>query len=157
MIETYEKICKNLEDTKDLAKKFAKLVEEKGCFVNLYGEIGAGKTAFVKEVAKEIGIEEKVTSPAFGILNEYHGGKLPMYHFDLYRLENEGVKTIMDELREYSEGKQLTFVEWAEFSQNEFPFNHIKINVTYEDNDDRKYTFTGYGKDCIEIIKGLEK
>jgi tRNA A37 threonylcarbamoyladenosine biosynthesis protein TsaE len=72
-------------------------------------------------------------------------------------LENEGVKTIMDELREYSEGKQLTFVEWAEFSQNEFPFNHIKINVTYEDNDDRKYTFTGYGKDCIEIIKGLEK
>ncbi len=155
MIETYEKICKNLEDTKDLAKKFAKLVEEKGCFVNLYGEIGAGKTAFVKEVAKEIGIEEKVTSPTFVILNEYHGGKLPMYHFDLYRLENEGVKTIMDELREYSEGKQLTFVEWAEFSQNEFPFNHIKINVTYEDNDDRKYTFTGYGKDCIEIIKGL--
>ena len=157
MIETYEKICKNLEDTKDLAKKFAKLVEEKGCFVNLYGEIGAGKTAFVKEGAKEIGIEEKVTSPTFVILNEYHGGKLPMYHFDLYRLENEGVKTIMDELREYSEGKQLTFVEWAEFSQNEFPFNHIKINVTYEDNDDRKYTFTGYGKDCIEIIKGLEK
>lgn len=157
MIETYEKVCKNLEDTKDLAKKFAKLVEEKGCFVNLYGEIGAGKTAFVKEVAKEIGIEEKVTSPTFVILNEYHGGKLPMYHFDLYRLENEGVKTIMDELREYSEGKQLTFVEWAEFSQNEFPFNHIKINVTYEDNDDRKYTFTGYGKDCIEIIKGLEK
>ncbi len=157
MIETYEKICKNLEETKDLAKKFAKLVEEKGCFVNLYGEIGAGKTAFVKEVAKEIGIEEKVTSPTFVILNEYHGGKLPMYHFDLYRLENEGVKTIMDELREYSEGKQLTFVEWAEFSQNEFPFNHIKINVTYEDNDDRKYTFTGYGKDCIEIIKGLEK
>lgn len=157
MIETYEKICKNLEDTKDLAKKFAKLVEEKGCFVNLYGEIGAGKTAFVKEVAKEIGIEEKVTSPTFVILNEYHGGKLPMYHFDLYRLENEGVKTIMDELREYSEGKQLTFVEWAEFSQNEFPFNHIKINVTYEDNDDRKYTFTGYGKDCIEIIKGLKK
>lgn len=123
----------------------------------MYGEIGAGKTAFVKEVAKEIGIEEKVTSPTFVILNEYHGGKLPMYHFDLYRLENEGVKTIMDELREYSEGKQLTFVEWAEFSQNEFPFNHIKINVTYEDNDDRKYTFTGYGKDCIEIIKGLEK
>lgn len=157
MIETYEKICKNLEDTKDLAKKFAKLVEEKGCFVNLYGEIGAGKTAFVKEVAKEIGIEEKVTSPTFVILNEYHGGRLPMYHFDLYRLENEGVKTIMDELREYSEGKQLTFVEWAEFSQNEFPFNHIKINVTYEDNDYRKYTFTGYGKDCIEIIKGLEK
>ena len=58
-----EIICKNLDDTKALAQKFAKLVEDKGCFVNLYGEIGAGKTAFVKEVAKAIGIEEKVTSP----------------------------------------------------------------------------------------------
>ncbi len=152
----YEKICKNLEDTKELAKKFAKLVEDKGCFVSLYGEIGAGKTAFVKEVAKEIGIEEKVTSPTFVILNEYHGGKLPMYHFDLYRLENEGVKTILDELNEYSEGKQLTFVEWAEFSQNEIPFDHIKINVTYEYNDDRRYSFEGFGQNCIEIVKGLE-
>lgn len=152
----YEKICKNLEDTKELAKKFAKLVEDKGCFVSLYGEIGAGKTAFVKEVAKEIGIEEKVTSPTFVILNEYHGGKLPMYHFDLYRLENEGVKTILDELNEYSEGKQLTFVEWAEFSQNEIPFDHIKINVTYEDNDDRRYSFEGFGQNCIEIVRGLE-
>lgn len=152
----YEKICKNLEDTRELAKKFAKLVEDKGCFVSLYGEIGAGKTAFVKEVAKEIGIEEKVTSPTFVILNEYHGGKLPMYHFDLYRLENEGVKTILDELNEYSEGKQLTFVEWAEFSQNEIPFDHIKINVTYEDNDDRRYSFEGFGQNCIEIVKGLE-
>ena len=152
----YEKICKNLEDTKELAKKFAKLVEDKGCFVSVYGEIGAGKTAFVKEVAKEIGIEEKVTSPTFVILNEYHGGKLPMYHFDLYRLENEGVKTILDELNEYSEGKQLTFVEWAEFSQNEIPFDHIKINVTYEDNDDRRYSFEGFGQNCIEIVKGLE-
>ncbi len=152
----YEKICKNLEQTKELAQKFAKLIENNGCFINLYGEIGAGKTAFVKEVAKAIGIQEKVTSPTFVILNEYHGGKLPMYHFDLYRLEKEGVKTILDELREYSEGKQITFVEWAEFSQNEIPFNHIKINVTYEDNDERKYSFEGFGQDCIEIVKGLE-
>ena len=155
MIETYEKICKNLEDTKDLAKKFAKLVEEKGCFVNLYGEIGAGKTAFVKEVAKEIGIEEKVTSPSFVILNEYHTGSIPIYHFDLYRLENEGIKTIYDELREYSEGKQVTFVEWAEFNQNEAPFNHIKINVTYADDDSRIYEFISCGED--EIVKNLEE
>src|SRR5574344_1770173 len=146
--DKYEKICKNLEDTKELAKKFANLVKDNGCFVNLYGEIGAGKTAFVKE---------KVTSPSFVILNEYHSASIPVYHFDLYRLENEGVKTIVDELREYSEGRQVTFVEWAEFSQNEIPFNHIKINVTYEDNDWRKYTFVGFGEDCIKIVKGLEK
>ena len=105
-----EVICKNLNDTKELAYKFAKLIENDGCFINLYGEIGAGKTAFVKFVAEEIGITEKVTSPSFVILNEYHSAKIPVYHFDLYRLENEGVKTITDELREYSEGKKITFV-----------------------------------------------
>ena len=97
----YEKICKTLDDTKELAYRFAKLIENDGCFINLYGEIGAGKTAFVKKVADAIGITEKVTSPSFVILNEYHSAKIPVYHFDLYRLENEGVKTIFDELQEY--------------------------------------------------------
>lgn len=156
MDNKYEVICKNLDDTKKLAQKFAKLIEDKGCFINLYGEIGAGKTAFVKLVAEAIGVTEKVTSPSFVILNEYHSAKIPIYHFDLYRLENEGVKTITDELREYSEGKQITFVEWAEFSQNEIPFNHIKINVTYEENEARKYSFEGFGQDCIEIVKELK-
>lgn len=157
MNNTYEKICKTLEDTKELAVKFAKLVEEKGCFVSLYGEIGAGKTAFVKLVADALGVKEKVTSPSFVILNEYHTAKLPIYHFDLYRLENEGVRTILDELREYSEGHQATFVEWAEFSEDEIPFNHLSINVTYNEDDSRKYTFEAHGRDNIDVIEGLKK
>lgn len=152
----YSKICKNLDDTKALAQKFAKLVID-GCFVNLYGEIGAGKTAFVKLVADALDVKEKVTSPSFVILNEYHSGILPVYHFDLYRLENEGVKTIIDELREYSEGRQLTFVEWAEFSQDEIPFNHLKINVTYNDDDSRVYTFESTETDGDKIIEGLSR
>ncbi len=152
----YEKICKSLDDTKHLAQKFAKLIT-KGCFISLYGEIGAGKTAFVKLVADALDVKEKVTSPSFVILNEYHSGIIPVYHFDLYRLENEGVKTILDELREYSEGNQVTFVEWAEFSQDEIPFNHIKINVTYGDNEERKYSFEGFGHDNIKIIEELNK
>lgn len=155
MTNKYEKICKSLDDTKELAQKFAHIIENDGCFINLYGEIGAGKTAFVKEVASAIGITEKVTSPSFVILNEYHSAKIPVYHFDLYRLENEGIKTIFDELREYSEGKQITFVEWAEFSQNQVPFEHIKINVTYDDNDYRKYSFEGFGDKCKGIIEQL--
>lgn len=157
MKNTYERICVSLKDTKQLAEKFAQLAEEKGAFVSLYGEIGAGKTAFVKLVAEVLGVQERVTSPSFVILNEYLSAKIPIYHFDLYRLENEGVKTIVDELREYSEGKVLTFVEWAEFSQDEIPFNHIKINVTYEENEARKYSFTAFGDDNIAIIEGLKK
>ena len=147
-------ICKTLDDTKKLAQEFAKLIKD-GCFINLYGEIGAGKTAFVKLVADALDVKEKVTSPSFVILNEYHTGSIPIYHFDLYRLENEGIKTIYDELREYSEGKQVTFVEWAEFNQNEAPFNHIKINVTYADDDSRIYEFISCGED--EIVKKLEE
>lgn len=151
----YEKVCKNLEETKELAYRFAKLAEG-GCFVSLYGEIGAGKTAFVKLAAEALDVKEKVTSPSFVILNEYHTARIPIYHFDLYRLENEGVSTILDELREYSEGKQLTFVEWADFSQDEIPFNHIKINVTYEEDDSRKYSFEAFGEDNIKITEGLK-
>ena len=152
----YSRVCNSLEDTKKLAQDFAGLIEN-GCFVNLYGEIGAGKTAFVKLVAEALGVTEKVTSPSFVILNEYHSAKLPVYHFDLYRLENEGVKTIADELREYSEGRNITFVEWAEFSQNEIPFNHLKINVSYNDDDARIYEFEPSGKGFDYIIEGLEK
>jgi len=154
MKNKYEKICKTLDDTKELAYKFANLAKD-GCFVSLYGEIGAGKTAFVKLAAEALDVKEKVTSPSFVILNEYHTARIPIYHFDLYRLENEGVKTILDELREYSEGKQLTFVEWAEFSQDEIPFNHLKINVTYEDDESRKYTFEAFGKEAELITEGL--
>jgi len=150
----YLRICKTLNETKELAKDFVKNLKG-GCFINLYGEIGAGKTAFVKLVADALDVKERVTSPSFVILNEYHSGKLPVYHFDLYRLENEGVKTISDELREYSEGNNLTFVEWAEFSQNEIPFKHIDIRVTYDDNDARTYEFISECIDFNYIIEGL--
>ena len=149
-------IVKTLEDTKKIAYQFAELVKDNGCFINLFGEIGAGKTAFVKLVAEALGIKEKVTSPSFVILNEYHSASIPVYHFDLYRLEHTGISTITDELREYSEGKKITFVEWAEFSQGELPFERIEINVTYDDDDSRNYTFNAVGEKNIYVIEGLK-
>ena len=104
-----------------------------------------------------MGVKESVTSPSFVILNEYHSGIIPVYHFDLYRLENVGIRTIYDELREYSEGKILTFVEWADFSQNEVPFNRLEINVTYGDNDYREYTFKPFGNREEKIIEELQQ
>lgn len=151
----FSKTCCSIDDTRKLAKRFAELTQE-GCFVNLFGDIGAGKTAFVRLAAEALGIKEKVTSPSFTILNEYHTGQIPVYHFDLYRLENVGIKTITDELREYSEGRNLTFVEWAEFSQGEVPFDRVEINVTYDDEDNRCYTFTAIGKSKQKIIEGLK-
>ena len=156
MTEKLKKVCKNLDDTKKLAQKFAKLIEKDGCFVSLYGEIGAGKTAFVKEVAAAIGITEKVTSPSFVILNEYKSGKIPVYHFDLYRLESEGVATISDELEEYSEGKILTMVEWAEFSPDtELPFDRLIVNITYLSDTEREMTFDAIGEKSEKILEKM--
>lgn len=155
MQKTLKVECQTLDDTKILAGKFAEIVKENGIFVNLYGEIGAGKTAFVKLVAEALGVKEKVTSPSFVILNEYHSAELPVYHFDLYRLENEGVKTIIDELREYTKNC-ITFVEWAEFSQDEIPFEHLKINVTYGNNETRIYEFMPFGEQTKNLIEGLK-
>ena len=149
--------CKTIADTQKLAEKFASLVKSEGCFINLYGEIGAGKTAFTRLVAEALGVKEKVTSPSFVILNEYHSASIPVYHFDLYRLENVGISTITDELREYSDGRKITFVEWAEFSQGELPFERIEINVTYDDDDSRNYEFKTVGDKYNFVIEGLQK
>lgn len=149
-------LCKDINDTEILAQKFANLVVDKGAFVCLLGDVGAGKTAFTKLVCKYLGVKEKVTSPSFVILNEYKTGIIPVYHFDLYRLENEGVSTIINELDEYSEGKILTMVEWAEFSQNEIPFDRIDLNINYIDETQREFTFTAFGDKSESIIKGLE-
>ena len=152
----FEITCSSIKNTDTLAKNLVPLLKD-GCFINLFGEIGAGKTAFVKLVAKYAEVKEHVTSPSFVILNEYHSGIIPIYHFDLYRLENVGVKSICEELREYSEGKIVTFVEWAEFSQNEIPFNRIEINVTYEQDDNRKYSFKSFGEKEDNIIEELKR
>lgn len=147
----------NLEETNILAEKFASIVKEQGAFVCLYGDIGAGKTAFTKLVAKHLNVKEKVTSPSFVIINEYLSGDLPVYHFDLYRLEKEGVKTIIDELTEYSKPNVLTCVEWAEFSDFELPFERIEIKIEYIDETVRKFDFYSDGtvyKGLLERMKG---
>lgn len=152
---------KDINETRKLAEKFANAVMKKvqvfkkGVFVCLFGDIGAGKTAFSRFVAKKIGVEEKITSPSFVILNEYHSGAIPVYHFDLYRLEDVGVKSIIDELEQYSEGRILTLVEWAEFSENKIPFNRIEINIKYEEDDARLFTFRAYDEENANLIKEL--
>ena len=154
---TYTVICKNIEDTEVLAKRFALSIHQTGAFVCLLGDVGAGKTAFTKFVCKYLEVQEKVTSPSFVILNEYKSGIIPIYHFDLYRLEKEGVSTIINELEEYSEGKILTLIEWAEFSQNSLPFDRIEININYIDDTEREFVINAFGEKSTETLKRLQE
>ena len=148
-----------LEDTKKLAKLFANCLDENGLFVTLTGDIGAGKTQFVRYVLEYLNVSEKVTSPSFVILNEYKSSLCPIYHFDLYRLEEKGLKSIVSELREYSKQGKLTFIEWAEFGLDEIPANALNINVEYdEDNlDIRYFSFKSNNEINYDFINKLSK
>ena len=153
--------CKNLDDTRRLACSFAKNLPACGCFVSLLGDIGAGKTAFVRYILKELGVKEKVTSPSFVILNEYRGYSIPIYHFDLYRLEKEGVKTILEELLDYSSRNVLTFVEWANFGEGALSIDRLTVKISYPDvlnySDEGDVRFFEFDACSEENKKFLEK
>lgn len=146
----------NLKDTQKIAEILADFyLANSGGLICLYGDIGSGKTALTRFVAKHIGVVERVTSPSFVILNEYHSGKIPLYHFDLYRLEKEGIGSMIDEIETYCEQPDtITMVEWAEFSDNKLPQKRLNINIKYVDEDTRTLEFVC---EKVEIAKALEE
>lgn len=83
-----------------------------GAIIALNGDLGSGKTQFVKGVAAGVGFGGEVTSPTFTLIHEYVGGRLPIYHFDFYRLENED-EALQLGLEEYLQGNGICVIEWA--------------------------------------------
>ena len=102
----------------------------------LYGELGAGKTLIASAIARGMGITGDVTSPTFALL-EIYDGKLPLYHFDLYRINDEKE---LDNLffEEYWEGEGVSVIEWPEIAGRRLPKAAVKINVVYIDENVRE-------------------
>lgn len=150
---------KSLNETKNLALNFAKCLTKRGLFVTLTGDIGAGKTQFIRYVLEYLKVDKKVTSPSFVILNEYKCDLFPVYHFDLYRLEQKGLSSIIPELREYSKENMLTFIEWAEFAYDEIPVSSLRINVEYDkdDIDIRWFEFSDVNNKNAEFLNNFSK
>ena len=115
------------DDTKMLALITAKEAK-KGDIFCLDGDLGAGKTVFAKGFAEALGITEPVTSPTFTIVKEYQGGRLPLYHFDVYRIEEpEEMDAIGYE--EYFYGDGVCLVEWSTQIEELIPENAIRITI----------------------------
>ncbi len=149
-------IAKNLADTEKFAEILSQLIDSAGILICLYGDIGSGKTTFVKYLAEFLDIKQKVTSPSFVILNEYHSGKMSLYHFDLYRLEKEGIDTILDELSEYTEKENsVTVIEWAEFSSGNLPAERLDIEIKYIDETKREFLIRAYGTKNIRVMENI--
>ncbi len=137
-----EIISNNLEDTFKIAKRLSSNFK-KGDIIFLEGDLGAGKTAFVKGVVKAYGGDaNEVTSPTFTIVNEYHVGFKNIYHFDLYRINNpEELYNIGFE--EYFYGQGICFVEWPERAMGLIDGKHKLIKIEKLDGTKRKITYIG--------------
>ncbi len=123
-------------DTKNVAAEFAKTLVG-GEVIAFYGDLGMGKTCFVNGLAEGLGFKGEVSSPTFAIINEYLGGRLNLYHFDMYRV------TGWDDLYttgyfEYMESGGVLAVEWSENIESALPENTIRITIKRLDETKRE-------------------
>lgn len=127
------------EETKLLARKIGKLLKGGEIFV-LIGDLGFGKTQFVKGLVDGAGIKEEATSPSFTITNVYKGDNFTIHHMDYYRITEPGV--LKDELIEIINDKNnVVVIEWPEIMLDYLPENSITINIANLGNDNREITF----------------
>ena len=144
-----------LKETEEFGMKLGNLLKT-GDILCLNGDLGAGKTTLTKSIGLGLGVTDYITSPTFALINEYTG-RIPVYHFDVYRLEN------VDELYdlgfdEYFYGKGISIIEWAEKIEKLLPKERIVLNIEKgKDIDERRIMITGYGNRYVEITKELEK
>lgn len=119
----------SVEETISLGKEFAKNLHA-GSIVCLEGDLGAGKTHFVKGIAAYFGIEEhRVNSPTFTLINEY-SGKIPVYHFDCYRLKSEH-EALEIGIEEYLFGDGVSVIEWPSKIKGLIPNDAIQIEIKH--------------------------
>ena len=143
---------KNPEETKKLGKEVGKLARP-GDLLAFYGELGAGKTCFIQGISRELEVQDYVTSPSFTIINEYHG-KIPIYHFDLFRLNN--AEEILElGYEEYFYGEGLTVIEWAEKIEQLLPKEYLKIDIKFKDRYERTISFIPQGDRFNKFLKEL--
>jgi tRNA threonylcarbamoyladenosine biosynthesis protein TsaE len=102
-------------------------------------EMGVGKTTFIKEISKVLGVKDAMSSPTYSIVNEYHWEKGKIFHFDLYRVKSV-IECLDIGMDEYLNSGNYCFIEWPEIAKPLYPENYIVIKITTE-NQDRIFEF----------------
>ena len=149
----YEFISKSKEETQKLGAFIAKEFLP-GDVVLLKGDLGAGKTTLTGGVAKALDIKDDVISPTFNIMKCYFKGKLPLYHIDAYRLENQNIELGLDE---YIEGDGVCFIEWPQYIEPLLPDETLSITLKNIGGDNRSITLEGntsHFEQIISTVKG---
>jgi len=147
-------VSQSPESTRMLAKRFSSLLAA-GDVVLLQGELGAGKTEFVKGLAEGFGVTERVTSPTFTLLNIYQGS-LPLYHFDLYRLDDaEELANIG--FGEFLGGDGVAVIEWPDLFSSEMPDEYLKVELRQGDQSAERFLkFVAQGDRYAARLEGSD-
>lgn len=120
-----------IKNLSELPRAAAQILEEAegNCVFLFYAEMGMGKTTLIKELCKQLGVEDNVSSPTFSIVNEYIGKQEKIYHFDFYRIKDEQEAFDLG-YEEYFYSGNYCFVEWSEKIENLLPENAVSISIT---------------------------
>ncbi len=141
-------ISKSIKNTEDFASRIASVLKGNE-IIAMFGDLGAGKTAFTRGLCRGLGIEDGVSSPTFAIVNAY-SGKYPVYHFDMYRI------TSIDDLfatgyYDYL-GTGVIVIEWSENIESELEPDCIRIKITKTDDDNERIFEVEGMDDYADII-----
>ncbi|OGX19342.1 MAG: tRNA (adenosine(37)-N6)-threonylcarbamoyltransferase complex ATPase subunit type 1 TsaE [Omnitrophica WOR_2 bacterium RBG_13_44_8b] len=147
-------ISNSVQDTLNIGKAMAEILQ-KGDIVCLFGELGSGKTVLTKGIALGLGVKKTpINSPSFVLIRQYAGGKIPLYHFDLYRLK--ALKDIMSlGCEEYFYDEGITVIEWADRLNYLLPEEFIKIELSFRTGSKRQLRFSAFGGRYKKILKRI--
>jgi tRNA threonylcarbamoyladenosine biosynthesis protein TsaE len=132
-------------ETELLGKKFGRAASH-GLIIALSGELGAGKTQLVKGLARGLGVTARVHSPTFTLVNEYTGGRLRLFHLDLYRLESRG-QILAAGLEEFLQPDGVAVIEWAEriYDLRFTIYDLKKVQIEIVSETERKIVYDDFG------------
>lgn len=147
---TYKRVCTSTEATKQLASTLAPYLQPDDVVV-LTGDLGAGKTQFVQGVARGLGVPSAVVSPTFNLVLHYEGGRLPLYHFDWYRLEEPSQ---LEDIGYFDlvEAGGVSFIEWGERFPTELPYGYLEISLSVDRSGNRTVVAHSFGERSRQLL-----
>lgn len=141
------------EETMKVAEALAHQLEP-GTTLTLEGDLGAGKTTFTKGLALGLGVTRVVNSPTFTIIKEYKGTRLPLYHMDVYRLDEESEEDLGFD--DYFFGSGITVVEWASRIESQLPEERLEITIKRVSDQERIIRFVPHGEKLQQLCEGVK-
>lgn len=144
---------RNAEETHRLGERLGWLLKP-GDVVALIGELGAGKTTLTRGIASGLGVDSDIHSPTFTLVHE-HGGMVPLYHIDLYRLDTPEEAAEIG-VEDYFHGDGVTVVEWAERAEPLLPEQTLRVEIVRRGESVRELVFHGASPRASEILRGLK-